>query len=128
MAVRRLTYLLAHGKAFSLAVSERVHRDNDLWSNSAFSPLTDLLADVLEPRFLDVCHASETANREIPKRIAEHVNPLVSSRGRRAGLTDSHRGKKAAAGTFGAEPRPVSELSQATFRARWQALFGEFQH
>jgi hypothetical protein len=106
-------------------VSERVHRDNALRAKPAFSPLTDLFADVPEPRFLDFCHASETANREIAERITELVTPLVSSRGGRAFLGDFDRRNKAAAASRAAMARPDGELSQATFRTRWQSLFEE---
>jgi hypothetical protein len=33
-------------------------------SQTRLLPFTDLFADVPEPRFLDFCHASETADRE----------------------------------------------------------------
>lgn len=114
-------------KPFFLAVSERVRRDNALRANSAFSTLTDLFANVPEPRFLDFCHASETANREIAERIAERVTPLVSSRGRRAFLSDSDRRNKAAVGYLKAMARPGGEPSHAAIRTRRQSLFDELQ-
>jgi len=104
-----------------LAVGELVRRDNAQRAKPAFSPLTDLFADVPELRFLDFCHTSETANRE----IAELVTPLVSSRGTRAFLSDSRN--KAAAASLTAMARPDGELSRATLRTGWQSLFEELR-
>jgi glycosyltransferase involved in cell wall biosynthesis len=42
-------------------------------------------------------------------------------------LSDPDRRNKAAAASLAAINRPDSELSQATFRTRWQALFDELQ-
>jgi hypothetical protein len=110
-------------KPFFLAVSERVCRDSALRANPSFSPLTHLFGDVPEPRFLDFAHASDTAKRE----IAKHVTPLMSSRSRRAFLSDSDRWNKAAAAGLAAMARPDDEFSHATFRTRWPSLFDEPQ-
>jgi hypothetical protein len=75
----------------------------------------------------DFCHATETANREVAKRIAEHVILLVSSRGRRAFLSDSNRRNTAAVVSLEAMARTDAGLSHATFRARRQSLFDKFQ-
>lgn len=87
-----------------LAVSQRLHCETPLRANLASSTLAVLFADVSEPRFLDSCHASETAYREVAEEIAQHVIPLVSSRGRRASL---------------------GELRRATFRTRLQSSLSD---
>jgi hypothetical protein len=53
--------------------------------------------------------------------------PRSRPAGLRYFLSDADRRNKAAAASLAAMTQPDSELSQATFRTRWQSLFDELQ-